>query len=80
MVTITFKVHRVLDGPTEDEDGLHWLNCRVEGDKETNPKNVMFDEEIPFPTFDEAYNFKNHFLRSIDPLIVEFDYIDRVDN
>ena len=25
--TILIKVHRVLDGPYEDEDGNYWLNC-----------------------------------------------------
>ena len=35
--TILIKVHRVLDGPYEDEDGNYWLNCRVEDPQERNP-------------------------------------------
>ena len=37
--TILIKVHRVLDGPYEDEDGNYWLNCRVEDPQERNPSN-----------------------------------------
>jgi hypothetical protein len=38
--TILIKVHRVLDGPYEDEDGNYWLNCRVEDPQERNPSKV----------------------------------------
>ena len=97
----TFKVHKVKDGPYQDEeDGMWWLLCWVEdcnpvedidgvpvpiGDKAAERKwremivseypeldEYMFDEEIPFSTFTNAYNFKKHFESSIDPILIEF--------
>lgn len=95
----TFKVHKVKDGPYQDEeDGIWWLLCWVEDcnpvedidglpvtiDNEGNacllegyglepdPDDAMFDEEVPFSTFTNAYNFKKHFESSIDPILIEF--------
>ena len=130
----TFKVHKVKDGPYQDEeDGMWWLLCWVEDcnpvedidgvpvpiddkaaerkwremivaeypfkltrtywvippvtidDKAAERKRremivaeypeldeYMFDEEIPFSTFTDAYNFKKHFESSIDPILIEF--------
>lgn len=78
--TILIKVHRVLDGPYEDEDGNYWLNCRVEDPQERNPSKIMFDEEIPFVSFDEAYEFQKHFYRSIEPILIEFEMDTRYDS
>jgi hypothetical protein len=78
--TILIKVHRVLDGPYEDEDGNYWLNCRVEDPQERNPSKVMFDEEIPFISFDAAYEFQKHFYRSIEPILIEFEMDTRYDS
>jgi hypothetical protein len=83
--TILIKVHRVLDGPYEDEDGNYWLNCRVEDPQERNPSKVMFDEEIPFvsfdaASFDAAYEFQKHFYRSIEPILIEFEMDTRYDS
>ena len=67
----TFKVHKVKDGPYEEGD-MWWLLCWVEDCDPEDPDNVMFDEEVPFSTFTNAYNFKKHFESSIDPIIIEF--------
>ena len=77
---ITFKVHRVLDGPYEDDEGSYWLNCRVEDADEEDPKMAMFDEEIPFVSFDAAYKFQSHFLTSIEPIVIEFEMETRYDS
>ncbi len=69
----TFKVHKVKDGPYQDEeDGMWWLLCWVEDCDPEDPDDVMFDEEVPFSTFTNAYNFKKHFESSIDPILIEF--------
>ena len=78
--TILIKVHRVLDGPYEDEDGNYWLNCRVEDPQERNLSKVMFDEEIPFVSLDAAYEFQNHIYRSIEPILIEFEMDTRYDS
>ena len=67
----TFKVHKVKDGPYEEGD-MWLLLCWVEDCDPEDPDNVMFDEEVPFSTFTNAYNFKKHFESSIDPILIEF--------
>ena len=59
------KVHRVLEGPyyTEDMDEV-WLLCLAEEDGELTEIEVYFD------TYDEAYTFKNHFTKSIEPIVL----------
>ena len=70
----TFKVHQVKDGPYQDEEeGLWWLLCWVEDCDPVDGEDVMFDEEIPFSTMTNAYNFKTHFDKSIDPILIEFN-------
>ena len=69
----TFKVHKVKDGPYQDEeDGMWWLLCWVEDCDPEDSDDAMFDEEVPFSTFTNAYNFKGHFESSIDPILIEF--------
>lgn len=62
------KVHRVLEGPfdIEDEDEV-WMLCLGEEDGELTEIEVYFD------TFDEAYAFKHHFTKSIEPIILAND-------
>lgn len=62
------KVHRVIDGPFEsdDEDGI-WMVCLAEED------SVLKEIEVYFDTFDEAYQFKNHFTKSIEPIVLAYD-------
>jgi hypothetical protein len=66
---ITFLVHRVHDGPREDKGGTCWLNCLVEDTE----NNELFDEEIPFISFNAAYEFKRHFDKSIEPIKFQFN-------
>lgn len=62
------KIHKVIEGPFEDdeEDG-YWCLCLAEDDGE------LYDIEIFFDEFDEAYTFKMHFTKSINPIIMETD-------
>jgi len=76
MSSVKFKIHRILDGPREDEYGTYWLLCRVE---DANDES-MFDDEIPFMSLEAAYKFHNHFLSSIDPIVIEFETENRYDS
>jgi hypothetical protein len=59
------KVHRVLEGPFDMEDGDEvWMLCLAETDGELEEIELYFD------TFDEAYTFKKHFDKSIEPIIL----------
>jgi hypothetical protein len=62
------KVHRIIEGPFEsdDEDEV-WMLCLAEEDGELTEIEVYFD------TFDEAYAFKHHFTKSIEPIILAND-------
>ena len=62
------KVHRVIEGPFEsdDEDEV-WMLCLGEEDGELTEIEVYFD------TFNEAYAFKHHFTKSIEPIILAND-------
>ena len=59
------KVHRIIEGPFEsdDEDEV-WMLCLAEEDGELTEIEVYFD------TFDDAYTFKKHFDKSIEPIIL----------
>lgn len=67
MVGITYKVHRVLDGPIESLDGEWYLTCKVEDVQ----ANEIFHDDIPFVSFDAAYKFQSHFLHTIEPIIID---------
>ena len=69
MGNLNFKVHRVLDGPREDEQGTWWLLCFIEDVDDQE----MFDDELPFNDLDSAYKFKRHFETSIDPIVLSFE-------
>lgn len=62
------KVHRIIEGPFEsdDEDEV-WMLCLGEEDGELTEIEVYFD------TFDEAYAFKHHFTKCIEPIILAND-------
>ena len=62
------KIHRVIEGPYESEDeDTFWCLCLVEEEGE------LYDAEFFFDTFDEAYAFKAHFQKSIEPIILNID-------
>ena len=63
------KVHRIIEGPFESDDEEHevWMLCLAEEDGELTEIEVYFD------TFDEAYAFKHHFTKSIQPIILAND-------
>jgi len=65
------KIHRVLEGPfenyEEEGDDTYWCLCLVEDNGE------LYDAEFFFDNFDEAYTFKMHFTKSINPIIMETD-------
>jgi hypothetical protein len=61
------KIHKVIEGPFEDEEDGYWCLCLAEDDGE------LYDIEVFFDEFDEAYTFKMHFTKSINPIIMETD-------
>ena len=63
------KVHRIIEGPFESDDEEHevWMLCLAEEDGE------LVEIEVYFDTFDEAYAFKHHFTKSIQPIILAND-------
>lgn len=62
------KIHKVIEGPYEDEMEMEiWLLCLAEENGELTEVEMYFD------TFDEAYQFKNHFAKSIDPIIFNYE-------
>lgn len=59
------KIHRVMEGPFDMEDSDEvWMLCLAETDGELEEIELYFD------TFDEAYTFKNHFNKSIEPIVL----------
>lgn len=67
---VTFKVHKASADPYE-EDGCWWLDCLVE-DTDLEGEESMFEESMPFNTFEDAIRFRKHFLTSIQPIVIEF--------
>jgi hypothetical protein len=58
-------IHRVVEGPFEnDEEEGCWLLCLAED------KGELCDLEVFFDSFDEAYAFKHHFTKSIEPIVL----------
>ena len=55
-------IHRVIQGPMEDEDGNILCLCLVEDDGD------LFDEELYFETILDAITFSHHFRMSIEPI------------
>lgn len=63
------KIHSVESGPWDDGEYI-WNVCKVEND------NKVFDMEIFFDSFDDAYTMVKHFAKSIDPLDLEWNEED----
>ena len=59
--------HRALTGPQEDIKGYWWVTALTQEGKS------MSQENLPFHTMEEAFEFNNHFMTSIDPIVLEFD-------
>ena len=58
------KVHQYLDGPIDQGD--KWaLLCRIE------EKGLVFDDELYFKDFNEAYNFMNKIKQADMPILHE---------
>lgn len=75
MAELTYKVHRVMEGPFQCPDDDWWLTCLVE-DVDAGD---LFHDDIPFVDFDAAYKFQSHFLKTIDPIVVTIPYEDHYD-
>ena len=67
---VTYNIHRVIQGPFECDNGDWWLTCSVE-DIEAKE---MFEDDIPFISFEAAYKFQSHFLNTIDPIVINVPY------
>ena len=58
------KVHQYLDGPIDQGD--KWtLLCMIE------EKGLVFDEELEFKDFNDAYNFMNKLKQSTKTILHE---------
>lgn len=57
------KVHQVIDGPYEYPE-YFTLVCLIEEDGE------VYEDEVPFETFNEAYKFMSKMERSTEPLFL----------
>lgn len=59
------KIHRVMEGPFDMEDRYEvYMLCLAETD------GGLEEIELSFDTFDDAYTFKKHFDKSIEPIIL----------
>lgn len=61
---MTIIVHRIVDGPYEDEEYGYFLVCLLEINGE------LYTEDVYVETFDEAYGMVKHFSTSIEPIII----------
>lgn len=75
MAELTYKVHRVMDGPFQCQNDDWWLTCLVE-DVDVGD---LFHDDIPFINLDAAYKFHSHFLTSIEPITITIPYEDEYD-
>jgi hypothetical protein len=69
---MSVKIHKVLDGPYEDEEG-HFLLCLTEDDK-----GDLLHMEIYFDTMDEAYSLIKYLSNTIEAVEIEEEVIDNV--
>lgn len=58
------KIHRIINGPYEDGE-LCWLVCLAE-DSEGN----LVDVEVYTDTLSEAFVIRDHFNKTIEPLVL----------
>ena len=63
-------IHRVLNGPLEDDEENILCLCLVEDDGE------LYEEEIIFEKMEDAINFCDHFKVSIEPIVLEYEGTD----
>lgn len=63
------KIHSVESGPWDDGEYI-WNVCKVE------KEGKVFDMELFFDSFDDAYQLIRHFSKSIDPLELELNEED----
>ena len=64
-----FKIWGVCNGPWEDQDNNVWLTCKIE----EGGAVVKEPQDIPFDTFNEAYDVVRHFHKRIDPIVMSVD-------
>ena len=63
------KIHSVESGPWDDGEYI-WNVCKVEKD------GKVFDMELFFDSYNDAYELVKHFSKSIDPLELELNEED----
>ena len=68
---MSVKIHRVLEGPYEDEEG-YFLLCLTEDDS-----GELFHMEVYFETMDSAYSLVKHMATTIEAVEIE-EAIDNV--
>lgn len=69
---MSVKIHKVLDGPYEDEEG-HFLLCLTEDDM-----GDLFHMEVYFETMDAAYSLIKYLSNTIEAVEIEEKVIDNV--
>ena len=69
---MSVKIHKVLDGPYEDEEG-HFLLCLTE-----DGKGDLLLMEIYFETMDAAYSLIKHLSNTIEAVEIVDEDIDNV--
>jgi hypothetical protein len=66
------KIHRIVDGPFDDDDDLWYNICLVE-----MPDGRIENAQIDYPDFDDAYNDIKKLNSSIYPIEVEVEDVER---
>ena len=69
---MSVKIHKVLDGPYEDDYG-YFLVCLVEDDE-----GELHHNEIYFETMDAAYSLIKHLSNTIEAVEIDDEDIDNV--
>lgn len=60
------KIHQVIDGPFEYAE-CFTLDCLIEQEGD------VYEDEIAFETFNEAYNFMSKVERSVEPILLPLE-------
>jgi len=60
------KIHRVIEGPFDIEDGVWYNLCLVEDET-----GCLLHKEVLYPSMDLAYEDIKTLSKQIDPIIVE---------
>ncbi len=60
------KIHKIIEGPFEDDDKLWYNLCLVE-----YPTGELVNQEVLYPSMNEAYEDIKTLSKSINPIEIE---------